>query len=153
VRSSTVDLFAEKTNTRPGRWLSRSGLSLLGTFCANGTGSTGQVEIVFAELVEGARGWRITVTLKHADSGWDHYANAWRIIAESGQILGERILHHPHVIEQPFTRSLGPVAIPVGTRAVYIEGQDSVHGGSAQRLKVDMRRAQGERFVVQHLGP
>jgi len=137
----------------PVLWLLRSGLPLIGALCANGAVSAGQVDIVFAELVEGARGWRITVTLRHTDSGWDHYANAWRIIADNGQILGERILHHPHVNEQPFTRSLGPVAIPVGTQAVYIEGQDSVHGTSAQRLRVDMRRAQGERFVVQHLGP
>lgn len=45
------------------------------------------------------------VTVSHPDSGWDHYADVWRIYGPDGQLLAERILVHPHETEQPFTRS------------------------------------------------
>ena len=49
--------------------------------------------------------WRIDVTLSHPDTGWDHYANGWEVLAPDGTRLGLRVLVHPHVDEQPFTRS------------------------------------------------
>ena len=49
---------------------------------------------------------RLSVTLKHDDSGWEHYADLWQVVSESGQVLGTRTLLHPHVEEQPFTRDL-----------------------------------------------
>ncbi len=67
------------------------------------------------------------VTLKHKDTGWEHYANKWTIGTEDGKLLGSRTLHHPHVNEQPFTRSLSRVKIPEGIKKVYIKAYDSVH--------------------------
>jgi hypothetical protein len=49
--------------------------------------------------------------LRHGDTGWDDYADGWRIETPAGEVLGTRVLHHPHVEEQPFTRSLGGVEI------------------------------------------
>ena len=71
---------------------------------------------------------RFTVTLEHADSGWDHYADKWEILSPAGENLGTRVLLHPHVTEQPFTRSLGNVRIPDGVEKVRIRGHDSIHG-------------------------
>lgn len=68
-----------------------------------------------------------SVTLKHKDSGWEHYANKWAVFTENGTLLGSRILHHPHVNEQPFTRSLSGISIPKGLKKVYIKAYDSVH--------------------------
>ena len=62
--------------------------------------------------------WRFEVTLSHPDSGWDHYADAWRVLAPDGTQLGLRVLAHPHVDEQPFTRALGNVHIPPGITEV-----------------------------------
>ena len=45
--------------------------------------------------------WRFDVTLSHPDTGWDHYADGWRIIDSAGKELGLRMLAHPHVNEQP----------------------------------------------------
>ena len=53
--------------------------------------------------------YNFSVTVFHKDTGWKHYANKWEIILENGTIIGTRILHHPHVNEQPFTRSLSGV--------------------------------------------
>ena len=53
-----------------------------------------------------------SVTLEHADEGWSHYADQWEVLSLDGNLLGKRVLHHPHENEQPFTRSLSGVAIP-----------------------------------------
>lgn len=71
------------------------------------------------EAVETANG-RFNVTLSHPDTGWDHYADGWRVEDVDGNVLGLRVLAHPHVNEQPFTRSLqidGPLPAMVFVRA------------------------------------
>ncbi len=73
---------------------------------------------------------RFNVTLRHADEGWDHYADGWGVYTLDGAELGYRTLHHPHVTEQPFTRSL-TVPVPRQTKAVLIRPRDSVHGEGA----------------------
>ena len=70
------------------------------------------------------------VTLKHADTGWKHYANKWEIYTAAGKLLATRTLYHPHVNEQPFTRSLSGVKIPKGLDKVIVKGHDLVHGYS-----------------------
>lgn len=85
----------------------------------------------------GERQYRIAVTLSHKDTGWDHYANAWLIFDEDGKEIGERVLHHPHVNEQPFTRSL-TLTIPEPVRLITIKGQDSVHGTDGKMMVVEL---------------
>lgn len=109
----------------------------------------GEVEIVHARFrLSGAGTWSVDVTLRHADSGWEHYADAWRVVAGDGTVLGTRTLYHPHETEQPFTRSLGGVAIPASMTAVDVEAHDKVHGWSPRRVQVDLEKAEGERFEV-----
>jgi len=81
-------------------------------------------------------GWNFSVTLSHPDSGWDHYADGWEVLDADGNSLGHRTLAHPHVNEQPFTRSLGGVAIPAGTKTVYIRAHCLVDGWGDQQFKV-----------------
>ena len=83
-------------------------------------------------------GWRFDVTLRHPDTGWDHYADGWRVLDMQGRELGMRTLFHPHETEQPFTRSLGGVAIPEGTTQVQIEARCNVDGWAPQRLVIDL---------------
>lgn len=82
--------------------------------------------------------WRFDVTISHPDTGWDHYADGWRVLDMSGNELGLRVLHHPHETEQPFTRSLGNVAIPAGTSRVQVQARCSVDGWSAQTVIVTL---------------
>lgn len=70
-----------------------------------------------------AGSWRFDVTLSHPDTGWDHYADGWRVLDMQGNELGLRVLAHPHVTEQPFTRSLSGVNIPRGTTQVQIQAR------------------------------
>lgn len=121
---------------------------LLGFLLLSSKVCAGEVEVVRVLFEAHGDNWTVHTTLKHADSGWDHYANAWRVVDENGKVLGTRTLWHPHEHEQPFTRSLGDVHIPAGSQRVIVEAQDSVHGWSPQRVIVDLRKSKGERFEV-----
>ncbi len=83
-----------------------------------------------------SNGWRFDVTLSHPDSGWDHYADGWRVLDMNGTQLGMRVLAHPHEAEQPFTRSLGGVQLPAGTQQVQIQSRCLIDGWSAETLTV-----------------
>ncbi len=68
------------------------------------------------------RGSTVHVTLSHPDTGWNHYADGWEVRAQDGQALGLRVLAHPHVDEQPFTRSL-LLDVPDGVEALLIRAR------------------------------
>ena len=102
----------------------------------------GEVDIVGVKTKTGQDGtWSFTVTVKHDDKGWDHYANQWEVLSPDGVVLGTRILLHPHVGEQPFTRSLGGVEIPEGVGKVIVRARDSVHGYGGEEMEVDLSGA------------
>lgn len=98
----------------------------------------GDVNIVDVKASKGSGGWSFDVTLEHEDTGWDHYADAWRVIGIDDKVYGTRTLFHPHETEQPFTRSLSGVKIPDNVDTVYIEAHDKVHGWSPDKFKLKL---------------
>ncbi len=82
--------------------------------------------------------WRFDVTIRHPDTGWDHYADGWRILDMDGNELGMRVLHHPHENEQPFTRSLSGISIPGGATQVQIQARCSVDGWNTDTTIVQL---------------
>ena len=72
--------------------------------------------------------WTVSVTLTHPDTGWDHYASGWRLLTAEGTEIAVRELSHPHVDEQPFTRSLSGVTIPDGTAEILIQPRCTMDG-------------------------
>ncbi|MDC0739200.1 hypothetical protein N6L24_13010 [Cognatishimia sp. SS12] len=76
--------------------------------------------------------WRFDVTLSHPDTGTEHYADGWRILDPDGNELALRVLYHPHVNEQPFTRSLGGVVLPDGISEVGIQARCNVDGWATE---------------------
>ncbi|SEW30963.1 hypothetical protein SAMN04488515_2193 [Cognatiyoonia koreensis] len=84
--------------------------------------------------------WRFDVTVEHPDTGWDHYADGWRVEDADGNELGMRVLAHPHVNEQPFTRSLSGVVIPQDVNTVYVRARDLVDGWNADTTPVTLER-------------
>lgn len=82
--------------------------------------------------------WTFDVTVRHPDTGWGHYADGWEVVDADGNRLGFRELVHPHVNEQPFTRSLRGVAIPDGLTEVYIRARCNVDGWSPNRTVVSL---------------
>jgi len=82
--------------------------------------------------------YTFSTTLKHPDTGWDHYADGWSVEDADGKVLGKRVLYHPHVDEQPFTRSLGRVAVAAGTKAVFVRAHCKVTGAADERFRVTL---------------
>lgn len=82
--------------------------------------------------------YSFSVTIRHPDTGWDHYADGWRVLDMDGNELGMRVLHHPHETEQPFTRSLGGVKIPRGTTQVQVQARDLPEGWNKSTTVVDL---------------
>ncbi|MGO1117679.1 hypothetical protein ACTL6U_03205 [Rhodovibrionaceae bacterium A322] len=107
---------------------------------ATPTALAGEVEIVAVKAVPGLSDrWDFHVTLRHDDEGWNHYANIWQVLDGQGNILGERVLYHPHVNEQPFTRSLNGVAIPLDLSEVTVRAGALPHGWSEKTQQVPLR--------------
>ena len=93
--------------------------------------------------------WLVKVTLEHNDTGWDHYADNWQVVDTEGNVLGNRLLMHPHVNEQPFTRGLTGLKVPNGITTVFIKAHDKVHGWTKNSLKVDLNNVNGGHLRVE----
>ncbi len=95
----------------------------------------GKADVVQARALPTANNtWRFDVTVRHEDSGWDHYADRYEILSMKGRVLATRVLAHPHVNEQPFTRSLYNVQIPKGIKRIRIRAHDSRHGYGGKEI-------------------
>ena len=108
----------------------------------SGQGATaGQADVIAVEAIpENWNIWRFTVTVRHDDEGWDHYADGWDVVGPDGTVYGTRVLMHPHETEQPFTRSLSGVTIPEGVTHVTIRARDSVHGYGGAEVTIPLNR-------------
>ena len=97
----------------------------------------GEADVIEVEVRRiGGDTYKFDVTVRHADEGWEHFANKWEVTAPDGMVLGTRILAHPHVDEQPFTRSLAGVKIPENIDEVTIRAHDLVHGYGGKTVEV-----------------
>lgn len=97
-------------------------------------------EIVDADASRTGETWRFSVTLRHADTGWDDYADGWRVETPDGEVLATRELLHPHVDEQPFTRAQSGVAVPSGLDRVVIRARTSQTTWDAPTLELSLPR-------------
>ncbi|MHA6326951.1 hypothetical protein [Roseivivax sp. CAU 1753] len=109
------------------------------TALAAGHAAADPADIRDVEITKSGMDWRVSVTLAHRDTGWDHYADGWRVEDEDGRVIDTRLLHHPHVHEQPFTRSLPSVMVPDGVWTVYVRARCSVDGWDESRVAVEVR--------------
>jgi len=104
----------------------RISLVSLFLFIISSTGYAGEADVIAAKMEHsGGNFYRFTVTVKHDDEDWDHFAKAWEILDSDGNILGARVLLHPHVNEQPFTRS-HTISLPENINQVTIRANTQV---------------------------
>lgn len=102
--------------------------------------AAGEADVLEARAARQGETWRFDVTVRHADGGWDHYADAWEVVGPDGAAYGRRELLHPHVAEQPFTRALSGVPIPEDVERVIVRARDSVHGWGGAEAVVELPR-------------
>ena len=114
--------------------------TLLLILIAARSSDAGPADVISASADCAASVCTFTVTVRHADEGWQHYANAWEVVAPDGTVLATRVLEHPHVDEQPFTRELRGVKIPADIKSVRIRARDSVHGFGGREVTVSLEK-------------
>ena len=104
-----------------------------------GLSYAGEADVIAVKVKKsGDDTYQFHVTVLHDDEGWTHYADKWDVVATDGTVLGSRTLYHPHVGEQPFTRSLSGVKIDKTIRRVTIRAHDSVHEYGGKTVTVDL---------------
>ncbi len=93
-------------------------------------------DVVAVEIGGGDDSYAFAVTVESADTGWEKYADVWEVVAPDGTVLATRVLTHPHVDEQPFTRSQSGVVVPEGVDQVTVRARDSVAGFCGREIIV-----------------
>ena len=112
--------------------------ALLATASA-GEAAADKATVVKATASQDSGGtYSFSATVAHADSGWKHYADKFEILSPDGKVLGTRVLYHPHVNEQPFTRGLGNVRIPPAITSVIVRAWDNVHKAGVKTFTVKL---------------
>jgi len=117
--------------------ISLSGLFLMlfSYFC-----SAGEADVIAAEVEYiGGDLYRFSVTVQHKDENWEHFAKAWEVLDLDGNILGARVLLHPHINEQPFTRSQ-TISFPENIKRVTIRAYDLIHKFGGKELSIDLKK-------------
>ncbi|MCH7481056.1 MAG: hypothetical protein IIC79_06660 [Chloroflexi bacterium] len=121
--------------------------------------NSANADVTYVKAVQSDNGsWTFYVTVSHPDTGWEDYLNGWDVVTEDGTILKPnpdspftRLLLHPHVDEQPFTRSQSGIEIPAGAKIVTVRANDLVDGFGGQEVIMDLTVSSGRNFKVQPL--
>lgn len=117
-------------------------LILLNIFmmCSSHVVAAAGADVINAEILRNDDGsFTFNVTVQHEDEGWKHYADHWLILDKNEQIIAARKLMHPHVKEQPFTRSLSYIQIPDDVTEVIIRAHCSVDEYTGKDLTLKIR--------------
>jgi hypothetical protein len=121
------------------------------------TQGEGNADVLHVRAMQAQGGtWTFHVTVQHADTGWEDYADGWDVLTPNGTVLKPdpkspftRLLLHPHENEQPFTRSQSGIAIPTGVTQVHVRAHDLVDGYGGREVLVDLTVRSGDGFEVQ----
>lgn len=99
--------------------------------------------------------WTFHVSVEHKDVNWYDYADGWDIVLPDGSILkpdpfGQYTRHvrHPHVEEQPFTRTQKELEIPEGVDRVRVRAHDKKDGWGGAEIEVLLDVRFGDNFSV-----
>jgi hypothetical protein len=117
----------------------------------------GNADVLYVRAVQAADdSWTFYVTVQHPDTGWQDYADGWDVLTPDGTVLKPepdspftRLLLHPHVDEQPFTRSQSRIVIPSGVTQVRVRAHDLVDGYGGRQVLVDLTAPSGSDFEVE----
>ena len=99
--------------------------------------------------------WTFSVTVYHPDLGWDDYADGWDVVLPNGNVVKPdpeasftRTLLHPHIDEQPVTRSQSEIVLPPDVQWVLVRSHDLVDGFGGREVKVNLAVGKGKDFEV-----
>jgi hypothetical protein len=118
------------------------------------TNANADVTFVRAErATEGS--WTFFVTVQHPDTSWEDYADGWDIVLPDGEVIKPdpdseftRTLLHPHIDEQPFTRSQSKIKIPPDVTTIRVRAHDLVDGFGGEEIVIDITIKSGPGFEI-----
>lgn len=118
---------------------------------------TADANVIYVKAIQASDGsWTFHVTVTHPDTGWDDYTNGWDVVTPDNSVIKPdpnsaftRLLLHPHVNDQPFTRSQANIVIPAGVTIVTVRAHDFIDGFGGLEVAVDLSIAKGENYEVQ----
>jgi hypothetical protein len=82
----------------------------------------------------------VRATILSNDTGEDYYADAFEVLAPDGRLLGRLEFAHPHADEQPFTRALENLKVPLGIDRVTVRVHHKPRGYGGQTVTVGLPR-------------
>jgi len=113
-------------------------------------------DVTYVRAVQTDDTWTFHVTVQHPDTGWEDYADGWDVVLPDDIVVRPdedspftRLLLHPHVDEQPFTRSQSGIRIPNGVTQVTVRAHDIVDGFGGREVIVDLTHASGPAYEVE----
>jgi hypothetical protein len=99
--------------------------------------------------------WTFHVSIEHKDVNWYDYVDGWDVVLPDGSAIKPdpfgkytRHIRHPHVHEQPFTRTQKEIQIPEGTDRVTIRAHDKKDGWGGEEIEVLLNVRFGDKFSV-----
>lgn len=96
-------------------------------------------DVISAEIInQDGDQFTFIVTVRHQDEGWHHFADRWEILTPDREIITGRVLRHPHVDEQPFTRNLPNVILPAEIEKVIIRAHCLKDGFGGQEIFLNL---------------
>ena len=119
----------------------------------------GNADVVYVKAIENTEGsWTFQVSVSHPDIGWDDYADGWDVVLPDGIVIKPdssvkftRTLLHPHVNEQPFTRSQSGIIIPLEVLRVKVRAHDIVDGYGGKEIIVELDTNEGSGYQVERI--
>ncbi len=90
--------------------------------------------------------YTVSATVRHDDTGWDDYADAFEVRGE-GVENGLRELLHPHVEEQPFTRSQPGVT---ASGEVWLEAKTNTLSSGGSKIYLDLGKFAEDELDVRY---
>ena len=116
----------------------------------------GDADVIAVQAIDhGTQGWTFHVTVSHPDTGWEDYCDGWDVVGPDGEVIKvndndrfTRLLLHPHVEEQPFTRSQGRLQIPESITTVSVRAHDIVDGFGGEEITVDLTTDSGPVYTI-----
>jgi hypothetical protein len=112
---------------------------IVASIIASSRAGAGEADVIEVKVqLESAGTYAFDVTVRHADAGWEHYADRWENTGPGGAVYGTRVLAHPHDDEQPFTRSQGGIRVPGGVERVIVRAHDLIHEFGGKEMVVTL---------------
>jgi hypothetical protein len=116
----------------------------------------GNADVLHVKAVQASNDtWTFHATVEHPDTGWEDYADGWDVLTKEGTVLKPdtdspftRLLLHPHVGEQPFTRSQSGIVIPSEVTEVRVRAHDLADGYGGREVLVDLNVPSGPDYEV-----